>query len=55
MTVAEMKRLEHAARLSLGGLPDTDMPSAATPKYIGRIIALALIVIGTLAIAMDLL
>ncbi|HEY4193113.1 MAG TPA: hypothetical protein VGM46_10760 [Mesorhizobium sp.] len=39
MTVADMKRLEHAARLSMGGLLDADMP--AKPFWHARSISLA--------------
>jgi len=56
LTVADMEKLEHAARLSMGGLADADMPAATSQRvHYVRFIGLALVAVAALAIALNLL
>lgn len=55
MTATDMERLEQAARLSMGGIPDEEM-SAVPPRHLHyfRVIGLALVAVAVLGIALNL-
>jgi hypothetical protein len=50
-----MERLEQAARLSMGGVTDTELPAATSPHIpCFRAIAFAIVAAGALAIVLSL-
>ena len=56
MTATDMERLEQAARLSMGGIADADLPATPTRHVqYTRIIGLTVIAAAALAIALGLL
>ncbi|MHA6645085.1 hypothetical protein [Mesorhizobium sp. A623] len=51
MTVTDMNRLEHAARLSMGGFADADAPAKPLPHTGNlRVAALAVVAIALLVL-----